>query len=76
VAQFTPRTGQHPLEDLAGPRELGAILHVTPSAVTNWAIRFEDFPAPLIEVSRVRLYSAAAVIEWCRRTSHGSPPLP
>ena len=62
------------LPELMGPGDLGALLGVRSNTVTTWATRHADFPPPVARVRAGPVYNTAAVLEWCRRTGHGTPP--
>lgn len=52
--------------DLVGIAEIAALAGVGESAVHNWAARYEDFPAPVVERHRCRLWRRQDVDHWLR----------
>jgi hypothetical protein len=54
------------LDDLATHTDLAALFRVGPSAVINWANRYDDFPGPLVICSdgSTPIYSARQVVAW------------
>lgn len=70
--------GMWDLADLAGVTELAAEHQVNRSTVCNWAARYADFPAPLVELSTGPVYSRQQVRAWHdgRAWQPGRPRLP
>jgi hypothetical protein len=50
--------------DLATPSDLARLFGVGRAAISNWFKRYEDFPAPELEVGATKLYSITAVKRW------------
>jgi hypothetical protein len=59
------------LDDLVAVTDLADIFGVGKPAISNWRARYQDFPRPLVAVSRgnTPLYSRQAVTDWYVR--HG-----
>jgi hypothetical protein len=55
------------LADLAAVGDLAADHDVGKAAVCNWASRYVDFPAPLVELSTGAVYSRRQVRAWHER---------
>ncbi|HLL05284.1 MAG TPA: Z1 domain-containing protein [Myxococcaceae bacterium] len=51
-------------QDLLGLHEIASLAEVTPSAVANWRKRFDDFPAPIVELKSGPVFQAAQVQAW------------
>lgn len=56
-----------PLVDLAGIKDLARKYKVGSSAVANWRIRYDDFPAPLTHVSDAPVFSYQQVAKWYKK---------
>lgn len=52
------------LEDLASSSEIANTLGVNKSTVSMWKRRYPDFPAPLIVLNGITVYSWAQVRDW------------
>lgn len=59
------------LADLVAVGDIADECGVGSPAVSNWTVRYPDFPQPLAAVSRgrVSLYSRKAVLDWYDRKS-------
>jgi hypothetical protein len=53
-----------PLADLAATGDLAADHGVGKAAISNWTNRYDDFPAPLVELSTGPVYSRRQVRQW------------
>lgn len=51
-------------DDLVTVKVIAERFEIKASAVTNWVRRYEDFPAPLIVVDHVKLWSWQQVKAW------------
>lgn len=51
-------------EDLVQMAEIAERLGMRPQRVTNWAARYEDFPAPITTLSTGRVWSWSQVKAW------------
>lgn len=58
--------------DLVGAAEIGDRLGVTKQAVTNWAARYSDFPAPLTELRLGRVWLWSEVAAWNDKRENGA----
>jgi len=54
---------------LAGVAEIAALYAVTRQAVSNWASRNADFPAPVVDLAAGPVYDITQVKAWC--AAHG-----
>ncbi len=52
------------LEDLAATGDLAQDLGVSKATVSNWTVRYADFPQPLVELSTGPVYSRWQVRQW------------
>jgi len=57
------------LGDLASPADIAEECGVGRPTVSNWPVRYPDFPRPLVTVARGKtpLYSRKAVLDWYDR---------
>lgn len=49
---------------LAGTAEIAEHFNVRSNVVGNWIARYPDFPAPLAELARGKVYDLNEVVEW------------
>lgn len=56
------------LKDLTSGAELARTFKVSRAAIGMWAVRYPDFPAPLVRIGNIPLYSSKQVRAW--RTIH------
>lgn len=54
------------LDDLVGVSDLAVIFDLNSSTVSQWQVRYEDFPAPLCLVSGRPVFSREQVLTWAR----------
>jgi type I restriction enzyme M protein len=57
------------LSDLVAASDIAELCGTTRPSVSNWQIRYPDFPQPLVTVAggRVKLFSRKAVLDWYDR---------
>lgn len=55
------------VSDLVTGTEIAERYGVTPAAVANWTARYDDFPQPVKEVPRLRLWLWTEVERWLRQ---------
>lgn len=55
------------LPTLVGVSEIAELAHVKASAVSNWIVRYDDFPAPVATLRMGPVFCLASVEEWMRR---------
>jgi len=53
-----------PSDEYLNFQEIARRAGVTPAAVTNWRIRHDDFPRPIKEIGKTKLFSARQVNAW------------
>lgn len=53
---------------LVGGLDIANALGVTTSAVANWAIRFDDYPDPILVVGLRPVWDIREIIQWANRT--------
>lgn len=53
-------------DDLASSTDLAVLFKVSPTAISNWKQREDDFPDPVVTVSQGNnpLYSRREVVRW------------
>src|SRR5260370_25108879 len=51
-------------QELIGLHEVASLAEVSPSAVANWRKRFQDFPAPLVELKSGPVFREADIQVW------------
>lgn len=52
------------LNDLTTGAELARVFKVSRAAINMWAVRYPDFPAPLVRLGNIPLYSRKQVRAW------------
>jgi chromosome partitioning protein len=57
---------------VCGVREIANMCEATPSAVTNWRARYDDFPAPLAELECGPVFYWPQVLKWLRKTGRST----
>jgi predicted DNA-binding transcriptional regulator AlpA len=50
--------------DLVTIGDIAKLANVTKQAVWNWTSRFDTFPQPVAEFSKVKVYQRHEVFEW------------
>ena len=50
--------------ELVGLQEIASLASVTPSAVANWRKRFDDFPAPVVELKSGPVFREPQIRGW------------
>jgi hypothetical protein len=63
---MTDRT-QNPAQDLIGLHEVATLANVGTSAVANWRKRFDDFPAPVVDLKSGPVFLSSDVRTWLSR---------
>ena len=58
------------MDELVGISEIARMFDVSPSAVTNWRNRFDDFPKPVTILKSGPVFKAEQVIKWNRRKNN------
>lgn len=53
-----------PTDEYLNFQEIARRAGVTPAAVTNWRIRHDDFPRPIKEIGKTKLFSARQINAW------------
>jgi len=58
------------LDDLVAGVDIADRLGVRPPAVSNWQVRYADFPAPVVRIGRGNLpiFSWEQVERWAKKT--------
>lgn len=49
---------------LFSPQKIGTFFKVSPSVVTNWQARYENFPKPELYVSKIPVFDIRNVVRW------------
>lgn len=52
------------IDDITTSTELAKLLGVGQSALSNWKVRHENFPAPFKIVGKISLYRKSEVLRW------------
>ncbi len=55
-------------DDLVIASDIAILANVSAAAVSNWAARYDDFPAPVFHSNRVTLWRWSDVRDWLRKT--------
>lgn len=69
-------TDSQSLELLVSLKDIADLADKTPSAVSNWRRRYEDFPSPRIETASGALFDFGEVQTWLLATKRLSKPVP
>ena len=54
--------------DLVGTHEIAERCGVTRSAVSNWKIRYDDFPEAFVVLATGEIYQWRDVMRWAKRS--------
>ena len=57
------------MDQLVGAEEIADRLGVSgPTVVHNWSFRYDDFPAPVVQRTRAKLWYWPEIAAWARST--------
>lgn len=59
-------------EDLVSSSEIAILLGVGNSAVSNWKVRYDDFPAPVVVLNGIPIYLIQDIGKWYMKHHPGS----
>jgi hypothetical protein len=62
------------LSDLAGVTDIAGDYEVTQSTVSNWILRYDDFPEPLAMIGGRKVFSRKQIRAWHAETFNRPQP--